>query len=439
MGFFRETGLPSLLATAGFMATMVMVQLWAARLGWQWDASVGRRFTLAPYTKRVLAEAGKQVRLYAFAPSGLERSRALLELVDRFAQAAPGLSVQVFDTNRSPEVARRLGVDTNLAVVVESGQRRRLVTHPNEIAISAAIATVYRTKSPRLIWFGQDRGRDYGRIWAALQAEGFEPTKEPPAAGHPERLEIAVFAGAEGLRSDVLRRWCTDSAAGSRCLVLAESDTCRRSPDVCQWLRETWGVAPSGETIVDHGSRLVGGDPFTIAVPGLAEDHPISATMGKPPLFSGATPVERVAAMRGVEVWTLLYSAPSAQAVRETARPGGDEGHVLRRGSLPVALAAVRRGENGSEARLVVAGDRDFATDRLLEFLGNKDFFLNTLNWLSDEVQMLGERAEERPFGIQHVFFSAADIRNLFWTLSVLPAVGFSLVGFAVWWRRRNL
>lgn len=86
---------------------------------------------------------------------------------------------------------------------------------------------------------------------------------------------------------------------------------------------------------------------------------------------------------------------------------------------------------------MVVVGDADFAADGFLEFLGNRDLLLNALNWLVDEVDLLGMRTAARAEGIQQFFLSAADARELLWWTCVVPAACFFLAALLVWQRRR--
>jgi hypothetical protein len=205
--------LSSFLGTLGFVASAAMVQAWAARLGWQWDATTNHRWTLSPYTKRVLAQAAQAVRLNVFVPSGVEQGRLVLDLVDRLRRSEPQLRVEVFDTNRNPEWARRLGVNSNVAIVVEGTARRRVVTQPSELSVAAAIAAVARRDQPRVCWVGRSANSDrsYEHVPEVLRAEGFEVVdvgesgKCPlSSAGAPT---VTVLSGGREIGEAESRQW----------------------------------------------------------------------------------------------------------------------------------------------------------------------------------------------------------------------------------------
>jgi ABC-type uncharacterized transport system involved in gliding motility auxiliary subunit len=66
---------------------------------------------------------------------------------------------------------------------------------------------------------------------------------------------------------------------------------------------------------------------------------------------------------------------------------------LLSEESKGLAVPANLQVESGG--RLVVIGDADFATNRLLEFGNNQDLFLNTIAWLAKEERQIGERPTE--------------------------------------------
>ena len=47
------------------------------------------------------------------------------------------------------------------------------------------------------------------------------------------------------------------------------------------------------------------------------------------------------------------------------------------------------------ESRVVVIGDSDFATNSVLGIQGNRDFFLNTVNWLAQQENLIAIRPRE--------------------------------------------
>src|SRR5204863_5494765 len=83
------------------------------------DLTPERRFTLSPYTREVLGRLTRDVRITLFYSSqaGALR-REMGDLLTLYQEAQPHVTVRAFDLDRSPGMAKRLGVSNyNTAVV----------------------------------------------------------------------------------------------------------------------------------------------------------------------------------------------------------------------------------------------------------------------------------------------------------------------------------
>ena len=104
----------------------------------------------------------------------------------------------------------------------------------------------------------------------------------------------------------------------------------------------------------------------------------------------------------------------------------------------PKATLASSR-SNGPEvtgrSRIAVIGDVDFATNSFFHFLGNGNLFLNTINYLAAQENLIG--LEPRTYDLPRLSVTNRQIKATF-VLSVmfLPAL-LGLIGVAVWWRQR--
>jgi ABC-type uncharacterized transport system involved in gliding motility auxiliary subunit len=80
-------------------------------------------------------------------------------------------------------------------------------------------------------------------------------------------------------------------------------------------------------------------------------------------------------------------------------------------------------------------GDADFASNALLPFAGNRDFFLNTVAWLAEDADLISIRPREPED--QRLFLSQAQQQTIaFVALLLLPGL-FVGLGIWSWWSRR--
>jgi ABC-type uncharacterized transport system involved in gliding motility auxiliary subunit len=92
--------------------------------------------------------------------------------------------------------------------------------------------------------------------------------------------------------------------------------------------------------------------------------------------------------------------------------------------------------EKTAEARLVVYGNSNFATDGWFQQQLNSDVFLNSVSWLSKrDEQALSIRPKESKN--RRINLSLVQTGILGWTaLVIMPLLGFTTAG-VMWWRRR--
>ena len=128
-----------------------------------------------------------------------------------------------------------------------------------------------------------------------------------------------------------------------------------------------------------------------------------------------------------------------AEQDTETAEVQFDEG-----ADVPGPLALVASVEappfTGSadpnlKTRLVLIGDSDFATNEMVENVGNGVLFLNAVNWLAEEESMIAIG----PKGTQprSVFLSQVQASSIFFVSVILVPLALLGAGVVVWWQRR--
>jgi ABC-type uncharacterized transport system involved in gliding motility auxiliary subunit len=87
------------------------------------------------------------------------------------------------------------------------------------------------------------------------------------------------------------------------------------------------------------------------------------------------------------------------------------------------------------ETRVVVFGDSDFASNGVLGIQGNKDLFMNTVGWLSQQENLISIRTKEA--SDRRLTLTAMQ-QNLITYFALLIVPGLVLVGGVLsWWRRR--
>jgi ABC-type uncharacterized transport system involved in gliding motility auxiliary subunit len=117
-----------------------------------------------------------------------------------------------------------------------------------------------------------------------------------------------------------------------------------------------------------------------------------------------------------------IAAAVSASVGGPTQAPAGD--------TATPADAATQK----PETRVAVFGDSDFATNSTLGIPGNRDLFMNTLGWLSQQENLISIRpkaADDR-----RITMTAAEQNRVMLLALLIPVAVFG-TGIYSWWRRR--
>ncbi len=87
------------------------------------------------------------------------------------------------------------------------------------------------------------------------------------------------------------------------------------------------------------------------------------------------------------------------------------------------------------ETRIAVVGDSDFAANAYLGVEGNRDLFMNTVNWLAQQENLISIRPREA--ADRRLTMTANQSRGMFWlSIVIVPPMIFGS-GIYTWWRRR--
>jgi ABC-type uncharacterized transport system involved in gliding motility auxiliary subunit len=441
--------LRSLVAVVGVAGSLIMLQQIASDQLWRRDFTPEQRHVLSDHARQILAALDRDVLITAFLRAEDPRNKDIRDLLLRVSAASPRLRYRVLDVNRNPAVAQRYGVDAYGAVVVESGRRRKDFANPDEQLLMAAIVQVTRPGRRRVYFLtghgehsinDRDRRRGYSYALVALIHELYEVEEIRLVDDRdvPEDAAALIIAGAQrDLSSGVVRRIDAYVRRGGGLLVLLDPGDL---PNLIGLLQR-YGVAVSNEVVLDEQNRLFAGDFLTLLVPGRSTAHPVGAALQSPPLMSqvrAVTTVATEARVAGVDL--LKTSAESWRTPNLEVLQSGAGSYVAGRdtpGPVPVAVSVLVRTEGDSPGRLLVYGDSDFATNFFLEYLGNRDLFLNSVNWLAQEDTLVASRPPAQLPGVNQFFLSESEGQRVFWIGTIVQPGVVLLVGLVVFgWRR---
>jgi ABC-type uncharacterized transport system involved in gliding motility auxiliary subunit len=88
-----------------------------------------------------------------------------------------------------------------------------------------------------------------------------------------------------------------------------------------------------------------------------------------------------------------------------------------------------------AETRICVFGDSDWVANAGLGVQGNRDLFMNTIGWLSQQENLISIRPKEADD--RRLTLTATQQQNIMWlSLVIIPGFIFGS-GIYTWWKRR--
>jgi hypothetical protein len=443
------------LALAAVGVTWLLVAVVAATYvhNVRWDLSTGDRFTLSDHARQVLAKVDRPVRIHAFIRTEDARNPYLKDLLWQVSRENPQIVYDVVDVNRNPAMAAQYGVSAYGSTVVEAGDKRADFSNPNESLLMSALLKVLQEPKQVAVLSGHgecsidntDRNVGCSLLRDALSLEGYRVAKVSLLGGSdlPEDTDILLIPGAQDdlleSESAAIGRWLE---RGGKLFVMVDPFRASRLVSLLGF----YGIEVGANVVLDTDNRMAGGEQWSAVVSDLNRQHLVSGSLKSPPLFSlAAAVVARSDDAIGRQAEVLLKTGPRSWASYDPKiLEGSDATFVAGRdvnGPIPVTVAvtqpASRATVEGKDIRILAVGDSDFASNRFLDYLGNKDLLLNGVNWLAREDSLIGARPARKTPGKNQFFISNADADGVFEAAVLWQPGLFLLVGIAVFVRRR--
>lgn len=434
----------------------------------RWDLTANSQYSLSDQTRNVLSKLDSPMQVLVFAQE--TDFQSYRDRMREYEYGSSRIETEYIDPDKTPTVAQQNDVQQYGTIIVNYKGRTERTTQNTEQDITNAIITVVSGEE-RKVYFTQGHGeknltsgeRDgYNAISDALKRENYavEPLVLAQVPAVPDDASVVIVSGPqtdflEG-EVDELRNYL-DKAG--KLFLLVDPPGQADAPPLTNLieLAHAWGIEVQNNIVLDASGigRLIGTDE---AVPVAASypSHPITDRFGiltAYPLARGVAPVE--GGVEGRTAQTFIESSPRSwgesnlRALLSSGTVSMDieQGDLAGPVSMGVAVSVPQEAEKPEtdagessdapkpEARVVVVGDSDFASNGVLGIQGNRDMFMNIVGWLSQQENLISIRPREADD--RRITLTAAQQNNITWlSLLVIPGVVFG-GGLYSWWRRR--
>lgn len=446
---YGTNALISIISTVGIL---IILNFLASKSDFRLDLTDTKLYTVSDNTVKVLDELQSPIEITAFFKDTGEDRNEFRDLIKDYSRRTDNLKVKVVNPDKEPGLAKKYEIKEYGSVVVEYGDetiKLRLgdpisggIINNSEEEITNAILKLSRNINKTVYFITGHGERDIGDdvepeglgvLKNALIDEGYNVRELLLAKGGALPAENSVLVLAAPKQALTLKEIGDIKEfleRGGKAVFMIEP---RTGGEIASVLK-SYGIALSEDIIVDPSSKLEGGGDIAPIV-GEYTPHEITDDFRYATIF----PYSRSIAVLEAEDSSSVVLAHTGQySWSETDFENFDQGVAQQEESDktgPLGVLAVS--ENGSRGRIAVFGSVDFVSNIFFDFSGNRDLFLNTVNWVSGDENLISIRPKSAEQGKLTITNKQTNV-IFFFTVILIPAVVL-FSGLAIWWKRRKM
>ena len=428
------------------------------------DTTATRIFTLSPQTLRILDEMSSPVIANAFfvekQTSDPEKQQAE-DLLNEFRRRSDNFSYRFIDPELNRTQALKYDVQTYPTIVFEdpeNGKIQGIVRFTEqEFVTGILVASDVQQKKVRvLIGHGESSLTDRADTGLDFAIEGMQrdnyrvlPLNLKQVGEVPEDTAVLIIAGPDkdidDTEFEALSKYVT---SGGHILAMYDPGV----PNGFNVILATYGLAIGEQPVADAVSN-VGGEMLTpmlqkangqlagSSISGIGIVDEISVSFF-PEVGSISFSVHKDDLPAHIRFTEIGITTPASWLETDSDSPGFSNEEVP--GPFVVAGILETQGlitEDPSQvssrkpAKMVIFADSDFATNKYFHSSDNADLFLNSVNWLADDYELISIRPKLIPY--RELVVNSRERDFIKWSSWVLPPALVLIMGIFVWWRRR--
>jgi ABC-type uncharacterized transport system involved in gliding motility auxiliary subunit len=458
----RQAKYASVAATSIIVVLGILVAvnyLSERRFSKRWDLTKNSIHTLSDQSQKVLAGLDSPLKMTL-----VDRSQSFENYRDRLAQyqdASRRVTIDYLDGELDPAKAKAFDVQAFPTLVLSYKGKNEKVISLEEREITSAIIRVISGKQ-RKAYFVQGHGEhdpagDSSNAYkgVAQLLKGDNITVDSLVLSQkkdvPDDATVLIVAGptADFLDDEIeaLKRYLTK---GGKLMLMLDPTIGERAQPLTKLtaLAKDWGIDVGNDIVIDPSQSRP-----ELIVAQSYPSHPITQSFRIATVFPLTRSISPVTpAPAGKTAQSFVQSAKAAWAETDLKglaaqiEPTADasKGDKIGPVSIAVAVNTPAPPEDAKpddpktppQTRIVAIGDSDFASDAFAGSLGNVDLFLNIVNWLTAQENLISIRPKEPGNSRLTMTPDQVDVVK-YVSIFGVPALVFA-VGIFTWSRRRK-
>jgi gliding motility-associatede transport system auxiliary component len=475
VAFFRRRnaryGTIAAISVIVVLGILVAVNYLSDRRNKRWDLTENKQYSLSEQSMKLLGSLKSPAKFMVFDQAqSLDRFRPRLQ---SYEYGSSQVDVDYVDVDKDPVKTKEYKVDTYGTIVIEYMGRTERATTDSEQDITNALIKVVNPTAKKIYFLSGHGEKDpgnadkrigYSAIADSLKRDNYEFATLALAQTNEIPMDATILVIA-GPRTDLLEQEVPlitsylTSRTG-KLLVLFDPPENLKQPTPMPRLTgllDEWGIKATESVVVDV-SGLTSNPTAPVAAPPYPA-HAITNNFGfvtafplvrnlqpetSPQKRSGQTFLQ-TAARSWAEMSLASLTDQKAGISADPAKgdiPGpvsiGVATAVPAPTPEPLPAANTKKPEDEApkpETRVAAIGDSDFVANAYLGVEGNRDLFMNTVNWLAQQENLIAIRPKEAS-DRRLTLTENKSMAILLLSIFVIPGVVLG-TGIYSWWRRR--
>jgi len=392
------------------------------------DWTENKLYSLADQTDKVVNGLDKDVKILAFFRASEQKGAE--DILDEYAFRSGKLSYEFVDPDEKPQIARQYQVEQYNTVVVESGAKKEKIEELTEANLTNAIVKVTRDVE-KTVYFLTGHGErsitnddveSYKNAVDAIKNENYVVKslnlvrRIGSGKGIPDSCTVLAIVSPKAnffpSELDTIKSYLDN---GGKAIIMVDPG---RKNDIAD-LMSDYHVTVGNNLVLDASGmgQLFGAGPAMPLVTNYDQDVAITKGFSVMTFYPQATSVIAMEDKGGYEIKDLLKTSGNSWAESNLTEPEAsfNQGEDI---PGPVTIAAlVEKKDGDKKMSLAIFGDSDFAKNGYWQNQGNSDLFLNTVNYLAEEEDMISIRPKE--FDDRRVTLTQADVSTVFYLVVI--------------------
>src|SRR5271167_3362118 len=455
-------GANAVVYSVAFIGLLIAVNYISSLHHTRLDLTSEKVYSLSSQSINIVKNLQKPLKFYGFFQGG--ENPAARELYETYAYYSPKISFELVDPDKHPELAERFKVSvmgtTHLQYGgADSSEGTNITDLTEESLTNAIIRATSSTK--KVIEFLDGHGEadiddadsqtGFGIVKKDLEGEGYEVRKLELAqlAQVPDDANLVVVAAIKPIGQHEIDALNDYLKHGGRMIAMyrVQRPDNPIDEDAMVKLAADWGVVVGNDIVVDQVVRLFEGPALGLnPIVQSYEEHPITKDFKERTVFPmtrsltpepnlkpglAVAPIAKTSdtSWAEVDLDTLFRQQKAELTAKDT------------RGPITVVMAVQGNLEQlgyakSGDAKMVVYGSTDFADNQNAGTFFNRDFFINSADWLTGEENSISIRP--RSLRASRFRLTTAQFSIVFaFAVLLLPEL-LLIAGIVVWWERRN-